>query len=355
MAGIWDRAKHFVAQPVGWGSQLAGTLTSAGGLLPNRTASGLTSIGHSITNPNIIYRGPTNPIKIWNQGPSGGANWTTVTPPTSSGETGVAQSDTTAVPDSGLYDGSGSYDPNTDPTAINNLRNSITGLMSLFNQAFQDVVGRVDTMAAQKKQDIIKNYGEQQGNLQTNFGNTARTINDIMFGQGAGNSSYTAVQQGAAKDAFDTAVGQLGEAQTGDLADVGQYATTTKAQLAAGKPNYDVNNYNTVSDLQTISDAVNQALGNLRIANAGLGTKGEYVANLNAITPKQEQGSAALKAQLIKLSGVNAPPDAKRAIAETIINNNSTDAGNDQAWIDYFDQLLAQTGSGATIEPVPVV
>ena len=176
-----------------------------------------------------------------------------------------------------------------------------------------------------------------------------------MFGQGAGNSSYTAVQQGAAKDAFDTATRQLGEAQTGDLADVGQYATTTKAQLAAGKPNYDVNNYNTVSDLQTISDAVNQALGNLRIVKAGLGTQGEYVARLNAITPKQEQGSAALKAQLIKLSGVNAPPDAKRAIAETIINNNSTDAGNDQAWIDYFDQLLAQTGSGATIEPVPVV
>lgn len=236
------------------------------------------------------------------------------------------------------------YDPNTDPGHMASLKGQIGNLMSMFQQAFSDVYNKVDQMASDKKRQLIDKYTLSQQGLDKNFGSTATGIDQVQSGRGAFNSSYRATQQGAAKDAYELATGQLNQGEQTDLATVGQTASTQKAQLEAGRPNFNVNDYGTVSDLLNVKNAVDQAVKNVQVSGAGIGTTSQFASQLNGLGPSvQDTGSAQLKSQLDKLAGTNAPNDAKAVIAQHAIDQ----AGADPAWMDYFHQQIGKTGSSA--------
>jgi hypothetical protein len=223
--------------------------------------------------------------------------------------------------------------------------------MGAFQDAFEDVLRRVDAMAQEKRGAFEANYAQQQQGLDKNFGATTTGIDDQYSARNAYHSSYRENAQQQAKDAYDSATTQLGTAKGNDLASIGKFVDEQRASLNGSRPNYNLDEYGEVDDLMEVQQNVDQALNKIRETGAGLGSNSEYMTRLNSIAPTQETGSAALKAQLDKLVNVGTNPDAKRAIAMTTIAN----AGGDQtAWIDYFEKQLQQTGSGAVTDPANV-
>ncbi|MBI5117591.1 hypothetical protein HZA56_14030 [Candidatus Poribacteria bacterium] len=350
----------------GWikGAATVGARTTAnlGSLTGGSQASvqKLRGFADAIDDPNQGYAGTLNPAKALTSinAPGTAFNFTQARPVAGGAAGGQVQGDSTFDPNGtglggGAY-GSGSgaaYDPDLDPTKIAAQRGQIRNLMSMFEQAYNDVVGQVDRLAAQKRGDFEKSYGDQQVGLDKNFGSTTQGIDDQFSARNAYHSSYRENAQQQARDAYDSATGQLGEAKNRDIASVGQFADQQKAEFAGSRPTFNVDDYGKVSDLLDIGQTVQSALNKIKTTGAGLGTDSQYIQHLNGIAPTQETGSAALKAQLDKLAQTGTNPDAKRAIAAVTIQN----AGGDQsAWMDYFEKQQTQTGSNAVTDPTMV-
>lgn len=337
------------------GARAAGNVS---GLLGNNDqAQRYRTFADAVDDPNKGYAGTLNPLKIagnlseatGQRGGSGSFGFTTApavlgasaTNPNGGG--GGGGGDGTGSYANGAYgNGSAAYDPDTDPTKIAAQRNSIRNLLSIFASAYDDVVSKVDALAADKRAKLQANYDEQQQGLDKNFATTGQGIDDQYSARNAYHSSYRENAQQQARDAYDTATKQLGESENTDLADIGQFAQSQKAELAGSRPTFNPDDYTTVSDLLSIGQDVQSAINKINTTGAGLGTNSQYIKQLNGIAPKQETGSATLKAQLDKLSNLGTTPEAKRAIAATTIAN----AGGDQSvWMDYFEKQLQQTGS----------
>lgn len=320
----------------------------------------LRGFADAIDDPNQGYAGTLNPVKALTSinAPGTAFNFSQAAPAGGGGgapQVQGAQFDAYGNPLGGGAYGTGAgaakYDPNLDPVRINQKRDEIRGLMQAFEGAFNDVLGRVDQLAAEKRGEFEKNYTDQQVGLDKNYGSTATGIDDQYGARNAFHSSYREGAQQQARDAYDTATGQLTQAKGRDLASVGQFAEQQKAELSAGRPNFNVDDYNQVDDLLSIAQDVQAAIGKLNTTGAGLRTNSAYKANLDKIAPTQEQGSAQLKGMLDKLSNTGGNPDAKRAIAMSTI---AKVGGDQSAWMDYFEKQMQQTGSNAVVDPTNV-
>lgn len=293
----------------------------------------------NISNPNVNFAGTPNPApQTAVKGADSG--W-------------VAPMANPNVPTTGLYDGGGSYDANKDPARIQSARTDVGNLMGVFEQAFQAAMGEIDTLAAQKKDEYAKKYQTAKDSLSSNYVDTSRQIDNQMSGRGALNSSYQATEQGTAQKAFDDAFQGLISSENADMASVGQFADTQKAELNASRPGYNLNDYNDAGDLLDIKQSVQDAIGKLNVTRAGLGTDSQYISKLNSITPATaDAGNAALKAQLDKLALTNANPEAKRFVAQQTIS----DAGGDpKTFMDYFEGQLSATGANPNPDQALVI
>lgn len=332
------QSNSFIKGAVGTAVNAAGNI--AGALGNKGVQKSAANINRNIWDPNIHYTGSLNPIEVATG--AAPASWnqlkTTAAP---------KQQQTFQDPSQGqggLYAGGSAYDPDTDPAKIAAKRQQVRGLMDAFEKAYNEVLGKVDTLAAQKRADLETNYNTQQVGLDKNFGSTTTGIDDQFSARNAYHSSYRENAQQQAKDAYDGATGNLRTAKEKDLAGVGQFVDQQRAEFDTSRPRYNVDDYGTASELTDIGQNVDAAVNKIRATGAGLGTDSQYIQRLNSIAPQQETGSAALRAQLDKLVQTGTNPEAKRAIAAVTIQN----AGGDQSqWMDYFEKQQQQTGSDA--------
>jgi hypothetical protein len=283
----------------------------------------------NITNPAVNYRGVPNPV------PSAPVQ------PIPQGGNVLGEFD--AAANTGLYGGGGGgYDEDTDPNKVAGVRSEVQGLMDIFERGYAAAMASIDPLAAEKANAVRGNYGKQREGLQGNFATTSQGIDDSFSARNSYDSSYRENEQNVAKSAFEEAMAGLDSSEQGDLARVGEFANTQRAELNAGRPNFNLGDYSSVSELLDVKAQVDEAVKNIQRTQAGLGTDSAYAANLETIAPVQEQGSTALKAQLDRLANVGAPSDTKKAIAMQAIKDSGEDPA---AWLDYFERLTQGQGS----------
>lgn len=250
------------------------------------------------------------------------------------------------VATSGLYKGGAGadYDPDEDPAKIAAARQRVNSIRDIFQQAFAAAVSEIDALARDKRNTNKQKYGEQRGGLTEDFTRTAQTLDNQFSARNTYNSSDRAVEQGTAENAYKSAMSGLERAEMEDEAEIGRSAESAKAELAADTPDYNVNDYNSVSDLLSIEQDAQKAVRGLTASRAKLGTTEGLVGRLNQIAPEQQTGSAELKAQLDRLANANVNPETKRFLAQSAIDDAGEDA---QFYMDYFDRILQGQGSEA--------
>lgn len=247
----------------------------------------LRGFADAVDDPNKGYAGTLNPLKAVSSinAPGTAFNFTSAARAAAPGGGGGGGGNNGQVPgaETGAYGNGpgGSYDPDTYPTKVANQRNNIRNLLSIFASAYEDVVSKVDALAADKRASLTKNYDDQQAGLDKNYGTTTQGIDDQFSARNAYHSSYRENAQQQAKDAYDTATTQLGQSEANDLAGVGQFADQQKAELSASRPTFNPDDYGSVSDLLSIGQDVQAAINKLGTTGAGLGTTSQYMAILS--------------------------------------------------------------------------
>lgn len=257
------------------------------------------------------------------------------------------------IPGGGLFGGSGGglFDPNLDLGIINPLRNQLTDAINKANGIYSGLYGKIDALAGDRVHQLQDTYNPQFSDLQSAFEKSQSQLPGAYAARGLGSSSYFDQALSDSAKTYQDQVNQLTQAQQGDLAKVGQFASTAKAGYQANQGmlgGIHPGSYLTASSLQQVLGDVNNQIANLQ-GNVlpGLGTNSEYLNQLNSISPYQQTGTQDLAKQLQSLVTSSAPYFAKNAIAQGLLKRNQvTDENSINYWSDYFQKLLS--GQSAT-------
>lgn len=249
--------------------------------------------------------------------------------------------------------GGGTYNPQQ---SIAPYQQQVQGDQSNINTLYSQLFGGVDQQVADQTNQLQNQYNQQFGTNDKALADSLQRNNDIFTGRGAFNSSY---RENAANDMNNTANQDrqnLVNAEQAGLGKLGQYATTTKAGLTAGKNanQYDLSQYTDVPSLQALHTQLGQHISGLQQQLAGLGTNQDYMNTLNQITPIQSQAATQLSGKLANLAQSSTSSEAKNALAQGYISEAQlTDPNAKAYWSSYFNDLLKkQQPTAASQAPV---
>lgn len=330
MASIWDRAKHVVAQPVGWTARAVG---SAQNLLPGQGDSTLNQIGRAITNPtingmNVLYQGAD---KLPSQPMSGGGGGST-------GVLGASTYDAYAQDAGGAGLGGA---PAIDTAYRNDLANKIQSIIS----AYDSLTSGVDTVANDAINRYNQDYQTQYSDLQNEFAKTGNQLAGMYGARGLADSSYYGNAQDEAKNTYNSNAQSLLSQRDQNLASIGQQTMAAKAGYSSGRQQYadilgNLNSYDQTG-LNNLGAALPGAMAGVQQAQAGQGTQADYLRAIQGLPALQNSGASQLQAQLQKLAGTNAPAFAKNQIAQGIINQaQAQDPAQGSYWQDFWQQIM---------------
>lgn len=223
-------AIHAVGTVAGPATEALGAVTSLGGLAPNQTATRLTDIGHSITDPNVVYAGTINPLSNNFQN-TGGAAWNTASHPQTLGAVttnpqGSPQPGNTPTGNQAYYGSSaqpGSGNPAAYNAFVGSYDNQVNGLQNQYGalDAYRNAdINNIDTLFNPQANTLqaqhhsgLANLDLAQNQLDTQRSQGLRNLGNQLRGalngyqnqigvMGAGNSSaapmlgYALTQQG---------------------------------------------------------------------------------------------------------------------------------------------------------------
>ncbi len=244
---------------------------------------------------------------------------------------GGGYADTPAVPGSG---GTGATSPD-----YSEVKSRLSSLQNLYSQLFGDV----DKTTLDRRSQLDQNYGQQQGQLNEDYAKTSQQLPYAYASRGLSNSSYFENAQNEAGQNYQEGLNSLNQGRDQNYAQLGQFASTQKARLGAGRDQLnqiDLSQYTNPTDLMNLRNQLDQQLGSLQQTRAGLQTSPEYIQGLNAITPTQQQGSAKLAQQLQTLGQSGASSYAKQQIFQGLLRSAGVDPREEGYWRSYFQNLV---------------
>lgn len=238
---------------------------------------------------------------------------------------------------------SGITAPTPDTSAQQNqARSRIQSIQS----AYDTLTGNIDQIVNERNAQNNQNYDQQLGNLTNAYSTNAGQLGGAYQARGLGDSSFYGNAQQDAGNIYNQNVGNILQDKSNTAAQLGQYASSSKAQYGAGKNAYNdiLGQLGTFNPTQ-LGDLYNQLgtqLGNVQSQAGGIGTNAQFIDKLNAITPTQNQGTSQLASKLQQLVTSGAPQFAKSQIAQGLIKQAQlTDPTAQGYWTDYYNKLLS--------------
>lgn len=217
-------------------------------------------------------------------------------------------------------------------------------VVDLINKAqglYQSLFGNIDALAKERTGQVNDNYNLERESANKSFIAGSNALDRAYAARGTTDSSYRTNAVKEATDNFDLNIAQLGKSRDQNLANIGQYAATAKAGL---QPTLDtLNQYRANAanyDPTALRNNLMGIISNGQQQQAGMGTQGQYLNQLNGIVPLQQQATAQLQAQLDALASSSAPTFAKQQVAKGYLASSGADQNTQNYWQKYFENLL---------------
>lgn len=244
----------------------------------------------------------------------------------------------------GSYYGGGSYDPNTDPSALLSGRQTLRDKIAALNNLYGSIYGDLQNLTNTKRNELENSYAGQYKAADQGYQTGLGQIQNVMSSRGITDSSYNAEAQGTAKDAYTQDISNLDRAKQSDLAKVAQYYNSAYGGLQGGQQQLAAINpdqYGTVSDINSAVSQLDQQAQSLGQQRTNLMTDSQLAQQLQGIAPAKSITSDELTKQLQTLVTSSAPRFAKEQIAQGLIKRAQLQDPNAEAfWSDYFQKLL---------------
>lgn len=243
----------------------------------------------------------------------------------------------------GYRTGSGGTGRTVNP--MDSLKSTVRDKFNILKSVFDGIYGDVDNLIKEKADALNKNYDSQLTDMNKSYERGVGQNSLIYGARGLGDSSYLGDAQGQLKDNYDRSVEDATNTRQAQLADLGRYGATTKAGFDAQRNTYQnaMNNLDSYDEagLNALSGNLDNATTQAGVQRAGLGTQGQFINQLNSITPVQQQFSSNLATKLQNLITSSAPVYAKKQIAQGLIKASTLNDQNAQSqWTNYFENLL---------------
>lgn len=232
------------------------------------------------------------------------------------------------------------------------LKGGLTGLVNNIHSVYNAIYGDLDTVGADKTKAVNQRYNTENTALVDQFNTDFPQIGNAYSARNTYDSSYRQDSEGNAVKQFGNAQDSLSQGRNEDVAKVGQYIATQRAQAGADQGTLTsiqdmINASEDPAELQQLQQTLNQRLADVTASRAGLRSQDAYMAEANSLVDTTDR-SAGLRQNISNIVAGQAPAPLKRSIANKLIQSSGLPAAEQQALINDFEKQL----SGDSTQPV---
>lgn len=269
-----------------------------------------------------------------------GAVQPTTTAPSGGGSPGAFPQALAYEPAGGAAGGGGTYDAAAAQAAAQEaqktgLRGTISNLIGSAMDIYKNLYGGLEKQAAAQKGQLETQFGQGLGEVGKQFTTELPKIGQAYAARGAYDSTWRAGAEQSAADAYAKQIADLYKSQQEALGKVGSAYQTEKAKYGVGQSALQdtlsrLGSVTDINELTALQNAIQSKIGDLQVAQAGMGTEAQNVAATQALQGMSDKFAQASKTIQTIVRG-QAPAMLKKSIAENIIiNSDLTDAEKKQ-------------------------
>lgn len=224
------------------------------------------------------------------------------------------------------------------------LRSSINGIINNVRSVYDAIYGDLDVVGADKANAVQQRYNKENTALVDTFNTEFPTIGNAYSARNTYDSSYRKDSEAGAQKQFENMQGDLVTGRDEDIAKVGQFVATQRAQVGADRGTLD-NIANLIAQsedpeqLQTYAQQINDRLSQVQASRAGLQSQAAYRATADSLVSSADRSSG-LKQTLSNIISGAAPAALKRSVAGKLIQSSGLPAEQQAALVDDFEKQL---------------
>jgi hypothetical protein len=226
----------------------------------------------------------------------------------------------------------------------NAMKSGLTNIVKSITGVYDALYGDIGVAAADKNKQVLGVYNQDVGALTDQFAGEFPAIGNAYSARNVYDSSYRIDKENLAKTGFQNTLNTRGQARDQDLAQVGQFVATQRADINAQKGLQNtllkqISESDNPDELTQIQNQLTAKLAELRASRSGLKSQASYLDTLNKTVPAGSR-LAGLRTSLTNVVKSQVPTALKRSIAENLINNAGLSPEEARAALGEFNLVL---------------
>lgn len=225
------------------------------------------------------------------------------------------------------------------------LRGTISNLIGNAMNIYKNLYGGLESQAAAQKGQIEQQYGQNVAKLGEQFSTEVPKIGQAFAARGAYDSTWRTGAEEAAAKAYQQQLAAMGQEQTSALGKIGSAYQTERAKYGVGEQSLQdimsrLGSVTDVNELTALQNAIQSKIGELQVAQAGMGTEAQNVAATQALQGMSDKFAQASNTISTIIRG-QAPAMLKRQVASSVIVNSGLTEDEKRQLQSQVDTQLA--------------
>lgn len=226
----------------------------------------------------------------------------------------------------------------------NAIKGSINGIINSVRGVYDAIYGDLNTVVADKANAVTSRYNKENTALVDQFNTDFPTIGNAYSARNTYDSSYRKDSEAGAQKQFENMADDLVTTRDEDMAKVGQWGDTQRAQVGADRGTLDtmqqlIAQSEDPDQLMAYQQQIADKLNQVSASRAGLRSQAAYKASADSLVNTADR-SANLRQTLGNIIQGAAPAPLKRSVATKLIQNSGLPADQQAALVDDFEKQL---------------
>lgn len=239
----------------------------------------------------------------------------------------------------------------------NAIKSTISGIVNSVKGAYDAIYGDLNTVGADKTRSVNQKYNNENTALVDQYNTDFPQIGNAYASRGVYDSSYRQDSEAGANKQYNNMLDQLQTGRTEDLAKVGQWVDTQRAQVGADGATLNslealIAQSTDPDQLASYQQQISQKLADITASRAGLRSQAAYKQTADSLVDSTDQ-SAGLRGTLSAIVAGAAPAPLKRSTAMKLVQSSGLPPEVQNQLISDFDKQLSGTSDQTDQTVVP--
>jgi len=238
----------------------------------------------------------------------------------------------------------------------NAIKGSITGVINNVKGVYDAIYGDLNVVGADKTRSVNQKYNNENTALVDQYNTDFPQIGNAYASRGTYDSGYRIEREDGANKQYNNMLTNLGTARGEDLAKVGEWLGTQRAQVGADSSTLDslqslINQSEDPDQLAQYQQQINQRLNDLTASRAGMKSQSSYMQQANQLVDSTDQ-SAGIRGTISAIVSGAAPAPLKRSTATRLIQSSGLPPEIQNQLLGELDDQLNTATQTTEVTPV---